>query len=88
MTAPRLKRLALLGSAAALTMAAGTLAAAPAFADPFFTYPTDQSDVVISKTWSAGPVGNGGAAVATLSATNPTGLVGDTSSSRTPTTTA
>ncbi len=71
MTAPGLKRLALLGSAAALTMAASTLAAAPAFADPFFTYPTTQSDVVISKTWSAGPVGDGGAAVATISAFNP-----------------
>lgn len=73
MAAPRLTRLSLLASAATLALAATTLAPAPAFADPFFTYPTTQSDVVISKAWSAGPVGNGATATATLTATNPTG---------------
>lgn len=71
MTSHRLKRLALSGGAATIALLASSLVSSPAFADPFFVYPDDPSPVVVSKTWSAGPVGNGGTATATLSAFNP-----------------
>jgi hypothetical protein len=70
---PSRVRLALVGGAASIALAGASLVSSPAFADPFFVYPDDPSPVAISKTWSAGPVGNGGTATATLSAHNPTG---------------
>lgn len=73
MAAPRTTRLNRLAASAALALAASMLVASPAMADPLFVYPSTASPVIIAKSWSPGPVANGGTATATLSASNPTG---------------